>query len=260
MKKNYTVSEEEKNRILGLHESFKNNKLGLVNEQDPDGGDGYISDFEEGVQGLDEQPEVDVDAEVVVTGTTTTDLGGEGETESEETVDDILKDIKIVTDSEEKTSENGEGDGSGKLKVKGKLSKVQDATEVRNLVTQIQKIQQPLVAGKSKVNLFKNIIAAKRMSRRGYVGQVMINGYGSIIMNDRGSKMIGITFPVLMKNPKGGKYNLENKLTYKFLLNKLTLGEEKVVANKKFRGYLKKVEIIHKDLNKELSKIPQGDF
>ena len=63
-----------------------------------------------------------------------------------------------------------------------------------------------------------------------------------------------------MKNPKDGKYSIQNKLTYKFLLNKLRLGDEKVVANKKFRGYLKQVEAIHKDLNKELAKIPQGDF
>lgn len=231
MKKNYVVSEEEKNRILGLHESFKKNTIDLVVEQ------------EETTSGTGSTE-------------TTTDLS----TTDTETVDDIMKDVKIVGDSEEQNSESGDGDGSGEIKVKKNLSKIQDASEVRKLVDKIQKIQAPLVTSKSKVNLFKNRIAAKRMSRKGFVGQVKINGYGSIIMNDGGTKMVGITFPVLMKNPKDGKYSIQNKLTYKFLLNKLRLGDEKVVANKKFRGYLKQVEVIHKDLNKELSKIPQGDF
>ena len=231
MKKVYTVSEEEKNRILGLHESFKNNTIDLVVEQ-----------------------------EETTSSTGSTETTTEKNTTNAETVDDIMKDVKIVSDSEEQNSESGDGDGTGENKVKKNLSKIQDASEVRKLVDKIQKIQAPLVTSKSKVNLFKNRIAAKRMSRKGFVGQVRINGYGSIIMNDGGTKMVGITFPVLMKNPKDGKYSIQNKLTYKFLLNKLRLGDEKVVANKKFRGYLKQVEVIHKDLNKELSKIPQGDF
>ena len=231
MKKLYSVSEEEKNRIRGLHESFKNSAFGVIKEQEEE--------------------------TTTETGSTETKTTGTTETE---TVDDIMKNVKIVSDSEEQNSESGEGDGSGELKVKKNLSKIQDPTEVRRLVDDIQKIQAPLVTSKSKVNLFKNRMAAKRMSRKGFVAQVRINGYGSIIMNDGGTKMVGITFPVLMKNPKDGKYNIENKLTYKFLLNKLRLGDEKVVANKKFRQYLKQVEVIHKDLNKELSKIPQGDF
>jgi hypothetical protein len=242
MKKNYVVSEEEKNRILGLHESFKKNTIDLVVEQ------------EETTSGTG-STETTTDLSTTDT-ETTTDLS----TTDTETVDDIMKDVKIVGDSEEQNSESGDGDGSGEIKVKKNLSKIQDASEVRKLVDKIQKIQAPLVTSKSKVNLFKNRIAAKRMSRKGFVGQVKINGYGSIIMNDGGTKMVGITFPVLMKNPKDGKYSIQNKLTYKFLLNKLRLGDEKVVANKKFRGYLKQVEVIHKDLNKELSKIPQGDF
>ena len=39
MKNNFTVSEEEKNRILGLHESYKPNKENLIVEQDETSGD-----------------------------------------------------------------------------------------------------------------------------------------------------------------------------------------------------------------------------
>tara|TARA_R110000744_G_scaffold4459_3_gene16145 strand:- start:1174 stop:1569 length:396 start_codon:yes stop_codon:yes gene_type:complete len=53
MKNRFNLNEEEKNRIRGLH------LIQVINEQDPNGGDGYIRDSEESVQGLDEQPEVD---------------------------------------------------------------------------------------------------------------------------------------------------------------------------------------------------------
>ena len=50
MENRFNLNEEEKNRIRGLHN---------INEQDPNGGDGYIRDYEESVQDLDEQPEDD---------------------------------------------------------------------------------------------------------------------------------------------------------------------------------------------------------
>jgi len=233
MKKLYNVSEEEKNRIRGLHESFKNSAFGMIKEQEE---------------------------ETTTTGETTTSTGETKTTDKKETVDDIMKDIKIVSDTEEKNSESGKGDGSGEEKAEKTLSKIQDPTEIRKLVNQIKALQDPLVSAKSKVNLFKNLIAAKRKSRRGFVGQVLINGYGSIIMNDAGTKMVGITFPVLKKNPQDASYTVQDKLTYKFPMNRLRLGDEKVVASKTFREYLKKLEDIHKMLNKELAKIPQGDF
>jgi len=60
MKKLYSVSEEEKNRIRGLHESFKNSAFGVIKEQEEE-------------------------STAETTGTTET-----------ETVDDIMKNVKIV--------------------------------------------------------------------------------------------------------------------------------------------------------------------
>ena len=65
----------------------------------------------------------------------------------------LLKDIKIVSDTEEKNSESGKGDGSGEEKAEKTLSKIQDPTEIRKLVNQIKALQDPLVSAKSKVNL-----------------------------------------------------------------------------------------------------------
>ena len=79
-------------------------------------------------------------------------------------------------------------------------------------------------------------------------------------MNDKGNKMVGITFPVLKKNPSDGKYTAQDRLTYKFFLNKLRLGQDRVHSSKQFRDYLKTMEKYHKNLNQEFAKIPQGDF
>ena len=79
-------------------------------------------------------------------------------------------------------------------------------------------------------------------------------------MNDKGTKMIGMTWPVLKKNKANGKYDIEDRLSYRFFMNRLTLGQEKVHATKQFREFLKIMEKYHKKLNKQFSKIPQGDF
>jgi hypothetical protein len=178
--------------------------------------------------------------------------------------ENVFANMEIYTETDELDSEGGWLKrvlaNIAKKKQEKLLADIQDPDKIKMIVDKIQKAQDGKVTNKAKVNLFKNKRSANRQSKEGFIGQVRINGYGAIIMNDKGNKMVGITFPVLKKNPSDGKYTVLDRLTYKFFLNKLRLGQDRVHASKQFRNYLKIMEKYHKDLNKEFAKIPQGDF
>jgi len=178
-----------------------------------------------------------------------------------ETIEDF--NLEIIDNTTEKKEKGGWfkrlKDSIAAKRLKNVLNRTQDIGEIKILIDKIKRAQDGKVQNKAKVNLFSSKRAARKRLRSGYIGQVRINGYGAIIMNDKGNKMIGMTFPVLEKGATG-KYDKQNRLTYKFYRNKLRLGQEKVVATKDFRTYLKQMEKFHKALNKELRKIPVGDF
>ena len=370
MKNNFTVSEEEKNRILGLHESYKPNKENLIVEQDETSGDninisgqvvgtddvqesligvnvivkdsnpvigvstdtegkfvlrnipkdsiitfsyiGYeakelpaTSEFlysDDGLFGhkyiIELAPDVNVVDVVVITAERPEDAPDPSisgcidpaasnynpkagadcagtkfnwgvVTDNEcctygEEIEDPFGDLDLIVSSEEE--EAGEGwikrlfSGWKEKSELRKLANIQNPEKIKIIIDQIKKAQSGKVSNKSKVNLFTSKRAANRSSVKGYVGQVRINGYAGIIMNDKGTKMIGMTWPVLKKNTQTGKYDIEDRLTYKFFRNRLTLGQQRVHATKQFREFLKIMEKYHKKLNKQFSKIPQGDF
>ena len=178
--------------------------------------------------------------------------------------EDPFGDLDIIVSSEEE--EAGEGwlksifSGWKEKRAARRLANIQDPEKIKIIVDKIGRAQDGKVSNKSKVNLFTSNRAANRSSAKGYIGQVRINGYAGIIMNDEGTKMVGMTWPVLKKNTQNGKYDIEDRLTYKFYRNKLRLGQERVHVTKQFREFLKIMEKYHKDLNKQFSKIPQGDF